>query len=48
MEPEACENCGSTEPMTLMEVVVSGERGQAYICWDCGHAHMLEIELDKS
>lgn len=40
LEPEHCVECGSDEKMALMDVEVDGEKREAWICDECGHAHI--------
>jgi transposase-like protein len=40
-EPENCEQCESPTSMALLNTSVNGKDGiQAWVCDDCGHAHL--------
>lgn len=39
-EPERCHQCRSTEKMYLSDVTVDGKKKRAWICDECGYAHV--------
>ena len=41
-EPQECENCHGQEPMDFRNAEVNGVQVDAWICDECGHAHLPE------
>jgi len=47
-EPEQCVECNSDESMELKKVSLDGKDGiSAWVCNDCGHAHLNPDHLEE-
>lgn len=47
-EPDECAECGNQHAMNLMDVDVNGRSERAWVCDDCGHAHLASEAAEAS